>query len=64
MHSRYTWHKGRVVMLSPAQWCSSVQLLQLASLCLVHGIYLNYITVVALKVEVCHRGFQLVCIVT
>ena len=39
MHSRYTWHKGRVVMLSPAQWCSSVQLLQLASLYLVHGIY-------------------------
>ena len=26
-HSRYTWHKGIVVMLSPAQWCSSVQLL-------------------------------------
>ena len=28
-------------MLSPAQWSSSVQLLQLASLCL-HGTYLNY----------------------
>ena len=27
MHSRYTRHKGRVVMLSSAQWCSSVQLL-------------------------------------
>ena len=26
-HSRYTGHKGIVVMLSPAQWCSSVQLL-------------------------------------
>ena len=25
-HLRYTRHKGRVVMLSPAQWCSSVQL--------------------------------------
>ena len=35
--------KGRVVVLSPAQWSSSVQLLQLASLCL-HGTYLNYIT--------------------
>ena len=30
-------------MLSPAQWCSSVQLLQLASLCL-HGTHLNYMT--------------------
>ena len=30
-------------MLSPAQWSSSVQLLQLASLCL-HGTYLNYMT--------------------
>ena len=30
-------------MLSPAQWCSSVQLLQLASLCL-HGTYLSYIS--------------------
>ena len=36
-------HKGRVVMLSPAQWCCSVQLLQLASLCL-YGTYLNYMT--------------------
>ena len=26
-HSRYTRRKGIVVMLSPAQWCSSVQLL-------------------------------------
>ena len=26
-HSRYTHHEGRVVMSSPAQWCSSVQLL-------------------------------------
>ena len=42
-HSRYTWHKGRVVMLSAAQWSSSVQLLQLTSLCL-HGTYLNYMT--------------------
>ena len=30
-------------MLSPAQWNSSVQLLQLANPCL-HGIYLNYTT--------------------
>ena len=30
-------------MLSPAQWSSSVQLLQLASLCL-HGTYLSYLT--------------------
>ena len=26
-HLRYAGHKGIVVMLSPAQWCSSVQLL-------------------------------------
>ena len=26
-HLKYMWHKGRVVMLSPAWWCSSVQLL-------------------------------------
>ena len=34
-----------MVMLSPVQWSSSVQLLQLASysLCL-HGTYLNYMT--------------------
>ena len=39
-------------MLSPAQWSSSVQLLQLASLCL-HGTYLNYI---GLIVILCFAG--------
>ena len=31
MHSRYTRQKGIVVMLSPAQWCSSVQLLPMVA---------------------------------
>ena len=41
-HLRYTKHKGIVVMLSPAQWCSSVQLLPVCA-CL-HGSYLRYMT--------------------
>ena len=35
MHSRYTGHKGIVVMLSPAQWCNSVHLLPVC-------VYLSY----------------------
>ena len=39
-HSRYTWHKGIVVMLSPAQWCSRCA--AVASLCL-YDTYLSYL---------------------
>ena len=57
----YTWHKGRVVMLSAAQWSSSVQMLQLGSLCL-HGTYLNYMT--ALIAILCFVGHAVVNEVT
>ena len=48
-------------MLSAAQWSSSVQMLQLGSLCL-HGTYLNYMT--ALIAILCFVGHAVVNEVT